>query len=123
VASRADPRSPARAQSTSPLPITPVNSSQPQAAPKELRFVMLASRSIPQAGVEAGDAIVIRPDHKDPASRCLVQRPVELGLLLEAVEDGSLEIICAESASPLSDPRSVLRRLIQRPLKRLSLVR
>ena len=97
----------------------------PQAQPDsdELKVVAVASRPIPQAGIEAGDAVIFRPNHKDPTRRFLVQHPVEPDLLLEALEDGSLEIIGAESVSSSHDLRSLLRRLLRRPRERLSLVR
>lgn len=91
--------------------------------PEQVEVIGELRRDVPLADAVAGDRVIFRPGHQDPSRECVVLHTSEGSLFVDAIQDGSLEIIAVRPAALARDARRWLRRQLQRPLGRLALLK
>ena len=104
------------------VPIPAPAETPAEAFAHSLEVVAELTRPVPEARAAAGDRVIFRPGHQDPARRCLVEHPAEPALFAHAEATGALEVIAARGA-PTSSVRGLLRRWLARPQRHLALAR
>lgn len=92
-------------------------------APEQVEVIGELRSDVPLADAVAGDRVVFRPGHPDPSRECVVMHSCEGSLFVEAIQSGNLEVISVRPGVLARDARRWLLHRLQRPLRRLALVK